>query len=212
MEDGGSSPPVGSRTDRYRVKKMDITFVDHNGNIIVEWNEFIERHHLPIKTYFGDIFNAYGEAVVSPANSFGFMDGGIDAVYLKRWPNIEEKVRKKIRNTQITGELLVGNAIVINTGAIIYDNLIVAPTMRIPGKINDPFNVYLATRAALRVADNFSIRSIVFPGMGTGIGNVDYRVAASYMTKAVRDYLNPPVIPETWKDAWSAEMELRVIS
>ena len=36
----------------------------------------VEIHH-------GDIFATEPDAVVSPANSFGFMDGGIDGVYTR---------------------------------------------------------------------------------------------------------------------------------
>jgi threonine synthase len=42
------------------------------------------RHHLgdlaDVSIFGGDIIEAGCDAVVSPANSFGFMDGGIDAV------------------------------------------------------------------------------------------------------------------------------------
>ena len=33
----------------------------------------------------GSIFDVACDAVVSPANSFGFMDGGIDALYVDRF-------------------------------------------------------------------------------------------------------------------------------
>jgi hypothetical protein len=33
----------------------------------------------------GDIFELKADAIVSPANSFGYMDGGIDLVYITRF-------------------------------------------------------------------------------------------------------------------------------
>ena len=58
----------------------------------------------------GSILEAGADAVVSPANSFGFMDGGLDALYLDHFPgDIQMRVRRQIYDHH-TGELLVGTA------------------------------------------------------------------------------------------------------
>ncbi|MGL4555809.1 MAG: hypothetical protein ACRC33_31965, partial [Gemmataceae bacterium] len=45
----------------------------------------VELHH-------GSIFDVTCDAVVSPANSFGFMDGGIDRLYTERFgPGVQER-------------------------------------------------------------------------------------------------------------------------
>ena len=112
------------------------------------------------------------DAVVSPANSFGFMDGGVDWAYLQFFgEELQTRVQMVIR-LQKFQELLVGSAVVVPTYHEAIRFLIVAPTMRVPKIITDPADVMLATRAAVRVACDFRIEHIVMPGMGTGCGQV----------------------------------------
>ena len=55
------------------------------------------------------------DAVVSPSNSFGFMNGGIDLLYLKRFGmDLQYRLQKKIKDKHF-GELLVGQAEIIET-------------------------------------------------------------------------------------------------
>jgi O-acetyl-ADP-ribose deacetylase (regulator of RNase III) len=50
-----------------------------------------------VEIYRGSIFDVACDAVVSPANSFGFMDGGIDALYMARFgDDIQMAVRRAI--------------------------------------------------------------------------------------------------------------------
>ncbi len=52
--------------------------------LLEAWKRFCEG--LPfVQFHFGSIFEVECEAVVSPANSFGFMDGGIDLLYSRRF-------------------------------------------------------------------------------------------------------------------------------
>src|SRR5580700_10588103 len=97
----------------------------------------------------GDILEGRCDAVVSPANSFGFMDGGIDLAYRCHFGvDLQSRVQAKIRNA-FFGELHVGQATVVPTGHDAVRYLVVAPTMRVPDRIGDTVNVYLAFRAAL---------------------------------------------------------------
>ena len=70
--------------------------------------------------------------MVSPANSFGFMDGGIDALYLKHFGSQLQGQLQQAIQTRHHGELLVGAAEVIETGSKRIPYLIAAPTMRVP--------------------------------------------------------------------------------
>src|SRR5690242_11523848 len=80
----------------------------------------------------GDIFAEPADAIVSPANSFGFMDGGIDLVYSRRfgWA-LEERPRTLLRANH-DGELPVGQAVIVETGDPAFPLLVSAPTMRVP--------------------------------------------------------------------------------
>src|SRR5215831_14903577 len=80
----------------------------------------------------GSILDASCDAVVSPANSFCFMDGGIDALYIQRFGwQVQDRLRRKILE-QHHGELIVGNAEIVETGDAGIPFLIAAPTMRVP--------------------------------------------------------------------------------
>src|ERR1700733_14683791 len=64
----------------------------------------------------GDILEGPCDAVVSPANSFGFMDGGIDLAYRRFFGlDLQSRVQAKIQN-EFYGELPVGQATVVSTG------------------------------------------------------------------------------------------------
>jgi O-acetyl-ADP-ribose deacetylase (regulator of RNase III) len=118
------------------------------------------------------------DAVVSPANSFGFMDGGVDWAYLQFFGvELQTRVQMVIR-LQKFQELIVGSAVVVPTYHEAIRFLIVAPTMRVPKIITDPADVMLATRAAVRVAYDFRFKYIVMPGMGTGCGRLAPEIAA----------------------------------
>jgi len=98
---------------------------------------------------------ARGSAWVSPANSFGWMDGGVDwtirQAYDQAGCDITALVQTAIRD-QAEGELPVGQALVVPTPNTPYTHLIVAPTMRTPRPAFWTLNAYLAFRAILMVA------------------------------------------------------------
>jgi O-acetyl-ADP-ribose deacetylase (regulator of RNase III) len=83
------------------------------------------------------------DAVVSPANSYGFMDGGIDAPYMNHFGHeIQSRVRRQIYDHH--GELLVGVADIVETSHETIPFVIAAPTMRVPLGLRDSPNAYLA--------------------------------------------------------------------
>jgi O-acetyl-ADP-ribose deacetylase (regulator of RNase III) len=151
----------------------------------------------------GDILEGGCDAVVSPANSFGFMDGGIDLAYRRYFGlDLQSRVQAKIRS-EFHGELPVGQAIVVPTDHKTVPYLVLAPTMRIPDKIGDTVNVYLAFRAALLAVlthnngSTTSIKSLRAPALGTGIGSMPLGRAAHQMHAA---YVSVFEDPEWLKD------------
>src|SRR5579872_7306577 len=98
------------------------------------------------------IFDVDADAVVSPANSFGYLDGGIDAFYTDHFgPDIQLRVLRQIYEPH-AGELVVGTADIVETAHDRIPFLIAAPTMRVPMVLRDSPNPYLAARAVfLRV-------------------------------------------------------------
>jgi O-acetyl-ADP-ribose deacetylase (regulator of RNase III) len=184
---------------------MKIIVRDINKDFIDVLNRQANAWYLPLNNEFeykfecGDIFSEPAQAIVSPANSFGFMDGGIDLVYSKRWPHMQEEVQYFIKNFSLYQEILVGDSELFVTRDENFPYLIVAPTMRVPMKI-DAINVYLATRSAIVKSHSFD--TVVFPGMGTGCGQVNYVSAANAMIKGFLDGLDSPPFPQSWQDAY----------
>lgn len=144
-----------------------------------------------VRTSCGDIFSmkagqigpddpidVKADAIVSPANSFGFMDGGIDAVYTFQFGEGLQQRLQEVISRDFGGELPVGMATIVPTGHPDIPWCISAPTMRTPRKVADTINAYLAFRAALHavLAHNASgkppIRSILCPGLGTAVGSM----------------------------------------
>lgn len=94
-------------------------------------------------------FDTQCQAVVSPGNSFGFMCRGIDLHYVQRFgQQVEDRLRRTIRS-RYHGELLVGQAEIVETGDKDIPYLIAAPTTRLPNAIPATADMYLSMRATL---------------------------------------------------------------
>jgi O-acetyl-ADP-ribose deacetylase (regulator of RNase III) len=170
-----------------------------------------------VSIHRGSILAVDCTAMVSPANSFGFMDGGIDAVYSRHFGwGVEDGLRQLILDRH-HGELLVGRAELVETGDLAHPYLIAAPTMRVPMVLGpETVNPFLATRAALLLvkhgvfgAGEFTgkriaevVNAIAFPGMGTGVGGVSPEICARQMRAAIDEYLlEQPRRPSSWAEA-----------
>lgn len=139
----------------------------------------------------GDICRLDADAIVSPANSFGFMDGGLDHQLSEHFGwDLEKTVQRTIQARPMR-ELLVGEALVVPTEDARTPWLIVAPTMRVPMRIRTTINAYLAMKAVLIAArehrHEIPITSVAIPGLGTGIGRLDPAVAAAQMWQAFQE-------------------------
>ncbi|MDC3979633.1 macro domain-containing protein [Polyangium jinanense] len=183
------------------------------GVIVSHGDIFSER---PGPVTASDPIDVRADAVVSPANSFGFMDGGIDAVYTYHLgPKLEEQLRATLA-TRFGGELPVGQAIVVPTGHPAIPWCISAPTMRVPADVSDTVHAYLAMRAALRavLSHNESsaepIRTVLCPGLGTATGRMPPARCARQMREAWNQVLGGrPAIPSSVYEAMEHDRRLR---
>jgi len=174
--------------------------------MVLEW--MIEFEKFPwVKIVHEDILKQNADAIVSPANSFGFMDGGLDYTLSEYFGwDLQETLQQKIRQKH-NGELLIGTAEVLETKISRIPYLISAPTMRVPMQINDTINPYLATKAVFNTinefnSDNKKITSVIIPSMGTGVGNVSFSVAARQMRAGYEDIvLNRNKFPKDFAEA-----------
>ena len=140
----------------------------------------------------GDITKIESDAVVSPANSFGFMDGSLVYVLSERFGwHIQENLQKQIYDSD-EGELLVGKSIILETGDEKVPYLISAPTMRVPMNFNiaTSVNAYLAMKAILIACkNNPNINSVSISGLCTGCGRMPYHIAAKQMFLAFEEII-----------------------
>lgn len=182
----------------------NIILLDRRPDIVEAWEDHFTG--VPgITTVIGSFNDKIADIIVSPANSFGFMNGGIDFAYTQFFgPQIQEKVQSSIK-TNFGGELLIGQALLVQTDHVQFPYMIAAPTMRLPMKITDPADVFLATRAALRIAVRMQNAvdgqlTILFPGMGTGAGMIPPDFCADHMRKAYDAVRYGETFPASWEE------------
>lgn len=143
----------------------------------------------PVLIRVGDILAEPVDAVVSAANSFGFMDGGLDLHYAHRFgADLERGLRDRLA-AEFDGELPVGQALIVPTGDAAIPWMVSAPTMRVPAVIDGTAHVYLAFRAALRAVreharDHAPVRSLACPALGAGVGAMPFERVARQMRAA----------------------------
>ncbi len=137
---------------------------------------------MPIIVKLGDLTQIDCDAIVNPANSFGYMDGGV-ASAIKRVGGAE--IEKEAVNKS---PIVVGKAVSTTAGSLPCKYVIHAPTMKRPAMRIGVENVRLATQAALRLAKEMGLSSIAIPGMGTGVGGVSHRKAAETIVKMAKEF------------------------
>jgi O-acetyl-ADP-ribose deacetylase (regulator of RNase III) len=170
---------------------MKITLAAIDPKLIKAWQDFFSGEE-QVSIVEGDITQLTCDAIVSPANSFGFMDGGLDYALSERlgW-DLEKRLQRAIKASP-EGELLVGQAMVIETGDPTIPLLISAPTMRIPTNFNidTSVNAYLAMKAILiKACEDSRINSVAIPGLCTGVGRMQPVIAARQMFKAYKEVI-----------------------
>ncbi len=150
--------------------------------------------------------------VVSPSNSFGFLDGGFDAAITNNLGVQVQVELQTIIRRDYNGELLVGEAILFETKNPQIPYCISAPTMRVPMYLGqESINAYLASRAVFLILkkDNLLFDTITIPGLGTGVGKIPYDLCAYQMRKAYDNfYIGQNRFPLTW---WQAQHEHQLL-
>lgn len=126
------------------------------------------------------------DAVVAAGNSYGVMDGGLDAVMAHDWPGCDRDVARALAARG--GYLPVGQALMVATSAPDQPAIVYTPTMRRPTPLTGrESQIYDATWAALWAtalhADGARVR-LAMPGLGTGVGQVSCVRAAALMHEA----------------------------
>ena len=160
-------------------KLEKLYLIDSKSELCDKWRQVFSSYP-EVEVLTGDYFQQSADAIVSPANSFGIMDGGLDlAIRNELGFQVETDIQEVILN-KYHGEMPVGSAEIINTKHNKWSYLIAAPTMRIPENIAFTLNAYNAFRAILIAINKFNgskprrpIKTLVCSGLGTGIGSME---------------------------------------
>jgi O-acetyl-ADP-ribose deacetylase (regulator of RNase III) len=141
------------------------------------------------------------DCMVSAANSFGLMDGGVDAAITRYFGNsLMRRVQQHVIEA-FDGEQPVGTSFIIATNNKKHPWLAHTPTMRVPMSIEGTDNVYLAMKAMLRAVKGHNaaatqeahkIKSVACTGLGTFYGKMTFVEAARQMALAYKNFLSPP--------------------
>ncbi|MFF7187334.1 macro domain-containing protein [Streptomyces sp. NPDC008222] len=166
---------------------LRVVLTDINTAVVQAWRAaFADMPEMEIRK--GSILDEDVDAWVSPTNSQGRMDGGVDAA-IKRYlgAGIQLRVQRAIRS-QFEGALPVGSAVCVPSGAVKPRFLISTPTMETSSQnVSETLNVALACAAAFQAIHQQnkkapgSIRSVALVGMGARTGRVPARVCANLM-------------------------------
>jgi O-acetyl-ADP-ribose deacetylase (regulator of RNase III) len=148
-----------------------------------------------VSIFQGSILDVDCDAVVSFGNSFGFMNDGMDALYLLRFgAALQDRLQDRIR-LHHHGELIVGSADSLETFDDHCPYLIAAPIMRVPAILEDTsLNPYLAARAALLLTKHGSFED------DSPISEKIRRVA--FLLSWVKEFL-PMCVPDKCEPLWT---------
>mgnify|MGYP001549954035 FL=1 len=167
---------------------MKLYLVDIEPNLIKSWEKYFSDY--PEVTIINDnILTVAFNTIVSPANGYGMMDGGIDDDYTDFFGfTPQNEVRRQIEYRP-EGHLPVGAAVLVKTGHSRIPWMISAPTMLVPEPV-PPRNAGAAMRAILKIVkrNKQTLTDIFCPGLGTGIGRIDPDDAAREMLVAYNLY------------------------
>lgn len=189
---------------------MNLILADLNEDLCNAWRKHFDDtvciHHGP----FEDVKDY--DCIVSPANSYGYMTGGIDLAIARRFPEVQNRVQEAIAE-RWHGYLPVGSSIVVGTGDAEVMWCAVTPTMILPMPIeahivfNSMWAMLNAVEAHQRLfpelPDNATpdevaaygrarITTVVCPGLGTLTGCVPAEQAAEKMAMAWDYFRNEP--------------------
>ncbi|MEL6105692.1 MAG: macro domain-containing protein, partial [Planctomycetota bacterium] len=166
---------------------MRITFCDAEPRIAAAIAaRFLGVNDVEVLT--GDLLQLKVDAIVSPANSFGDMSGGIEKAIDDRFNGeAQRRIVARIR-AEFLGELPVGRAVIEQMPDCQF--IVVSPTMRTPTDVSHTINAYLAMRAAFVALQKHNenslepIQTVAIPGLCTGVGRMSPQDSASQMRAA----------------------------
>ncbi len=176
---------------------MSIYFISNNEDWVLYMRELFKNTHHHVEAADIRSMPTDRTCFVSPANSLGFMDGGIDLILSRDiFPGIEKKVKDRIRTLNIISAagrpyLPIGSVIAVPYNSA---HLIVTPTMFLPHDVQGTQNAYWSFLAALNMWNVLKSRGIannmVVTSHCCGVGKMPAKESADQMFRAYTDFTN----------------------
>jgi O-acetyl-ADP-ribose deacetylase (regulator of RNase III) len=169
---------------------VKVVLCDINPKMVKAWRDTFEENP-EVEIVAGSMTDMQTSAWVTPTNSAGRMDGGLDLV-IKRFlgQKVEKLVQQQIQ-TLHGGSMPIGRTTCVPTGKVMPGYLISTPTMVGSNEdISDTLNVALACAAAFQAVhgqnerEPGTIRSVALPGLGANTGKVPVEICADLMWTA----------------------------
>ena len=180
---------------------MKIKLLDNKEEMCNAWKKYFNG--IDDVEIVNDYIQSYDlnkvDCLVSPANSYGLMDGGYDLALTKMFGDQLQKIVQNYIIDNLYGEQPVGSSIIIdipNTNK----KLIHTPTMRIPSPIVDSEIIYTSMRSTLMCALKNNIKTIIIPAFGGSTGMVPFNTIAREMYKAYIQIFNITINVHSWRD------------
>lgn len=180
---------------------MQIILLDNKKEMCDAWNKYFNGLD-DVKIIceyleFADLDDV--DCYVSPANSYGLMDGGYDKALTMLFGNkLQQRVQDYIISN-LYGEQQVGTSIIVDIPGE-NKKLIHTPTMRVPSPIIDTEVIYTSMRSTLICALKNNVKKIVIPAFGGRCGDVAYDSLAKEMYKAYIQVFKIDIKIHSWKD------------
>ena len=155
---------------------------------------------LDIKITHGDLLKAPVDALVAPAHILGYMGyGAAKAIVRAGGQRIEKEAIDQ-------APLVMGEAIATTAGDLPFKAIIHTATFDDANTELTQANVSKAVLGALLLADENGLTSIAFPGMGTGIGGMNYDMAAQAMRGPLKSF-----VPHSLKTVYLTDLSQEMV-
>lgn len=191
---------------------MKIYLIDINKQMVDAWK--IAFKDFPEVGIINDTFEnfmnitSHIDGIVSPANSFGLMDGGYDKAIIDYFGKYAQHLVSNYILEYHKGYQPVGSCSAIDIGMNRY--ILHTPTMRIPSKIEDHSIIFDCMMSCLCKASNLNLKAIVIPAFGACTGGVPKDIVAKYMAFAYFVFKNKSNL-NNWEFASYIKKELNNI-
>lgn len=130
----------------------------------------------------GDITEFAGDAIVNAANTDLILGSGVaGAIREKGGYTIQAECNK-------TGSIALGDVTITPAGDLKCKFIIHAAGMHLGGRVNEE-SLRSCIHKSLKVADQFNVRTLAFPAIGTGVGGFPLENCAETMLSVVKEYL-----------------------